>query len=245
MKKLLSSLLISAFALTSFAQGDSAGFKPTKGDKGFSGAINGLAILDLSKSGFAGGGVLFRYYASDKLAIRLGLGAEGASNTQKDDITVPGVENTNKNSYTSFGIIPGVQLAMGNLNRLEPYVGLDLPIQIFNQKTVVRNEVTDATQAGFGTTNGDYTETETKAGGNFRIGIAGILGFNYYLAKNFALGAEYGYGPKIGFVGKNSVTTTSSTGGVEADPITNEGPGNTAFTFNGTHTGVVTFSVFW
>lgn len=194
MKKLILSLLIvSAFTFVIYAQEkqDDGSYKPTSG---FTAEVNFLPAntsmpisMDMLK---------LRMFLGENMAIRLGF--DFAMHNEKSDVLPqPGTTDptqTTKNSYMIFGLAPGIEMHMGDLPKLSPYVGAELGFFLKSSGTTVTN-------AG----NQNNSSVETKGAwlssdstfseqGYTEIGLNLILGADYYFSKHVFCGVEIGFG---------------------------------------------------
>lgn len=183
MKKLL--MLVAAVAITStgFAQ------KFESGDKN----------LEVNFTPFGGtpisiNNIRFRMFNSESSAIRLGIGV--SSNTQKmaTGTTTDGKTYMFDTEKTfNFNISPGYEMHFAGTDRLSPYMGAELALEM--QKTTIESEyenpgtansVETTTITGSATTNNDLAY--------FAFGINLIAGFDYYFADKLYVGSEIGFG---------------------------------------------------
>ncbi|MFN6947125.1 MAG: hypothetical protein ACK4ND_19460 [Cytophagaceae bacterium] len=202
--------LFAATSVSVFAQ-DEESNKPEAGSIGFTFGVNNL---------FGGGAqwfnqglgqtntLLFRYYLADNMAARVGLAYTRSGNTTTN--LVNGVETTDKNSESSFDISLGGQLSLGSAPKLEPYIGADLVIGRGSASEYFRSDVV-ATEGG---TVGDFFERTDNFGATMRVGLIPVVGFNYYFSKNFAIGAEFGWGYMASFTSGGSFDQSQRTGTV-------------------------------
>ncbi len=198
MKKLiLSFLFISAFAFITFGQEmqDNGSYKPTSGfttEVNFVPANTSMPIsMDYLK---------LRMFMSENMAIRLGFNfnmrSEKYENLPPVGSTAP-IEKT-KNSYTIFGIVPGIELHMGDMPKLSPYVGADLGFFLKSSKTEITNwgnENYTYESNGAWSTAGIYpVPTVLSEQGYTQIVFNLVLGTDYYFSKHFFTGIEIGLG---------------------------------------------------
>lgn len=196
MKKivLLAGILFSSLTLS--AQEDT-GYKAKAGDITVDLAVAGglgNTTVNLADQGF-GNGAMFkaRYFKSDKLAYRGLLFAASSNSTDNS------VANTEaKTSSTGFGIGFGLEKHFTGTERLATYVGGDAILAFNSQK--------DETTVNVG---GSTTVTTVKGPNDFRFGVRGVFGADYYFVKHVYLGVEAGLGL---YYQKNGDKTTSVTG---------------------------------
>jgi hypothetical protein len=185
MKKTTLFIFMSVLTFTAFAQ------KPGSGDKLITFGL-------LNNTGF----LVFKNYKDSLKCNRFGLtGSYITNHSETQDLYSPYASVLNKNinvlSQYNFGLFFGKQKSFGSLKNFEPYIGYDIGVNISSSTTKNRNEVTDTlyTQNGFSYNNkqsiGDYTSSKIITPVKLGVSIMPFLGFNYFVFKNFALGAEY------------------------------------------------------
>ncbi|MFN0201554.1 MAG: hypothetical protein ACKVTZ_08535 [Bacteroidia bacterium] len=257
MKKLIFTFIVLvAFATTADAQ-----MRPAKGDMGLGFKITGLSNVAFGhwdKNDFEVPQLLYRYYLSDKLALRAGLGVDINNTTKsyKRDAIV-GVVRTiidrdSAVSGTVFSIAPGVEYHLTSpATKIDPYVGLTVGISYKGTtRTVVKDNVDELT-------NNQQTliqrlTTTTDAPGGMGIGASALVGFNYFFSDNFAIGAEYGLG--FNRLTTGGTHTTVATGTIEIPGVSSTTLPGTPVQYqavdggtrvNTMSTGGVNISVFW
>ena len=189
----LTLILTSAIAIN--AQSDT--LKPMKGDWGFSINITGLINNIVVENGKDPNGhytIFARHYIKNDQALRLGLGLnydkQGWFNSDSINLASGNralQEVDSSQSQFDFSISVGIEKHLGKTRRLDPYVGGD--IIIVKKGATKINASTDIT---------DVTGTQSiqrilQEDGGFGFGLGGVAGFNYFISKNFSLGAEFGY----------------------------------------------------
>ncbi|MBB2149869.1 outer membrane beta-barrel protein [Pedobacter gandavensis] len=204
-------LLIAGLALFG-AAAQAQDLKPVAGDVttefGLTGGINATNFNLNDNAGM----LRFRYFQKENLAFRLGFNV--SSNNDKTNVygtTAPflGNKGTITETGTNVMINLGVEKHFAGTARLSPYVGADL---IFGSRTgKIETENALATGAGKGTYVNDFF-SENKLASTTSIGLRGVIGADYYIAKRLFLGAEAGFGFAYEKDGKSEITTT--TGGV-------------------------------
>jgi hypothetical protein len=224
MKKLLLSLSVAILGLAAQAQD----FKPVKGDVttefGLTGGIN-ETNFDLND----GAGLLrFRYFQKDNLAFRLGFNV-GSQNTTKNaygavGTPAEGKEGSATTKATQFLINLGVEKHFTGTERLSPYVGGDILFGAGTRKTSFENATGSANTPVYA----DNTSSEVKGPGYTSIGLRGVIGADYYIAKRLYLGVEAGFGFNYESAGE---TKTSTTVAGNTTTVTTKSAGN-AFEIN-------------
>ncbi len=218
MKKIIILGLVGILNHACFAQESEDPFftrKPAKGDIGLgfsvSGAIANIFVGNTSDT--LGGNFLFgRYYLKDDLVVRVGFGV----NSGKGTFTFSDSVSTEANylgtgqvfldqkttiSSNSFFIRPGIEKHFEGTKKLDPYVGADLTIALKGRTKTVVEEAASQT---------DYTRNstqETVSPGGLGFGISLLGGFNYFIAKNLAIGAECSWGFRSNNLGGESEST--------------------------------------
>ncbi len=178
MKKLLMASAVALFGLMSAQE-----YKPVAGDVtvdlGISGGLGNTSV-SLPDQGF-GAGTMFkaRYFVTDKFAYRGTLFVANQSET--DNATTNTVV---KDNTFGLGLGFGAEKHFTGTERLSPYVGGDIMIGFASNNTKSTVSVPNTTPV----------ITETKGPNNFRAGIRGVFGADYYFAKRVFLGVEAGLG---------------------------------------------------
>lgn len=145
----------------------------------------------------------FRYFVNNSLALRLGFGL--SLDNQKENVYGVGPDEGKsgfvKTSATSLLINLGVEKHFKGTGHLAPYVGADILFGISGQK-ITRENATDS-GAYF-----DDLKSTVKGPGTFGLGLRGVIGADYYIARHVYLGAEAGLGFLYSMEGKTKITTT-------------------------------------
>jgi hypothetical protein len=187
MKKLF--LLLSMFCMLTdvYAQEN---LKASEGDFGFSFGINGLInnvnitnLHDINNQAQLN----FRYFIKDDIALRFGTSFNSMSFKQSmvDSVGNAKVEfDSTLKRFNSF-INLGVEKHFEGTKRLDPYIGMRLDLGSLGRLT--GRSVTTTTD----TTGIDKREIDSQFMGGVMWGITGIVGFQYFVAPKFCLGAEY------------------------------------------------------
>lgn len=188
-------LLIAGIALLSLNV-NAQDFKAKAGDVTVDLAVSGglgNTTVNLADQGFGNGAMIRgRYFKTDKLAYRGLVFLASGSTTDKS------VANTEtKNSNTGIGLGLGVEKHFTGTDRLATYVGFDGIVGFDSQ-----SDKTTTTAGSVSST------TETKGPNNFRIGVRGVFGADYYFVKKAYIGVEAGLGLYYKSTGKTKTTTT-------------------------------------
>lgn len=216
MKKIVFSLLV-FLGIAASVSAQTERIKPVAGDMGLGFKVSGIAdvkISDWKTDHFAIPQLLYRYYVSDKFAVRAGLGlnlSNKSYSSKYENRPVGGILTTKVDSSytiknTIFSIDPGVEYHLGSpATKVDPYLGVVLGISMKGKTEVtdhqVRSEYNNSTTSY--NSQSDITVRTVTPGG---MGFGGSLvcGFNYFFSDNFAIGAEY-------MLGYNTVTTSGTT----------------------------------
>lgn len=199
MKKILMTVALAATALVS-AQAQSE-FKPLAGSvtTDFSLFANGIfnqtesPVALGSHAGVNAGLIKGRYFLQDNIALRLSLGLNNSSSTQKT--TDPVTEATTKSNVFTFGL--GLEHHFGGTDRLSPYIGAEL---FLGSATGSTKSVNSA------------ATTISKNAPRFVFGGDLLLGADYYVAPHVYLGVEAGLELLHASTGKTSTTVTPAGG---------------------------------
>ena len=198
MKNSISALFI-LISFNVFAQNTDAGvykekqYIPLEGYAGVSMNITGL-INNLGVSAAIdpiGTDVLLgKYYATDKWVFRAGLGINSISykGNSTDSVGSTQINMDSTYSQTALYISPGFEYHFLDDKRLDPYIGGALSMGFISKPKY------STTISIIDTTGEDKTDIDYQSEGGFVFGATTIVGFNYYIAINFALGAEYHLG---------------------------------------------------
>ncbi|WMJ72432.1 hypothetical protein RCC89_04535 [Cytophagaceae bacterium ABcell3] len=249
MKKFLLALSFLAFSATSvFAQEEEVevqeSFRPVAGTMGFTFGLNnvlsgGTAGWFNTELGVNTPTLLFRYYVTDQIAARASVSYDMLRSTETD--LEDGVETTERSAASTIQLALGGQYALGNHHRLEPYVGADLIFSRLGASEFTRSEVVHED----GGNVGDYMESDVSLGSEYGVGLVPFVGLNYFITRNIAVGAEFGWGYRATFAGGPSGTTTTrvdnqtTTSDIESDERTRSG------SFGTFGTGALAISIFF
>lgn len=179
MKKIITLLAFVALSFSAFAQNNSQGdfgteiyFRPWNGNATFS-------LID---------GVKARYFISDKLAVRATLNFDRASETDYSYVTIANkeIETKQVDTYTQFGITPGIEYHFASYEKISLYAGAQVGLSFANAKSKTTNN-----------DNSDMMEITGTSGlgsGGFSFGISAFTGIDYHFTNNLYIGAELGFG---------------------------------------------------
>jgi opacity protein-like surface antigen len=133
-------------------------------------------------------GIAMKFYLSDNIALRAGLGF----NMQSENTPVPGDTTGEENTVSrmAFGIAPAVEVHVVQAGPISFYTGGGLSFATASSSTGEGDEERSATQTG--------------------IGVNALVGAEFYPWNNISLGAEYQVGAQIN-------STSSEAGGESND----------------------------
>lgn len=201
-------LLIAGLALFG-AAAQAQDLKPVAGDVttefGLTGGINRTNF----KLNDGAGMLRFRYFQKENLAFRLGFNVESTNdktNVYGQNAPFIGNKGTITESATKVLINVGVEKHFAGSSRLSPYVGADILFGTGSSKIKSDNATFTGTAAS-GTYAND-TFIDAKAPSYTSIGLRGVIGADYYIAKRLFLGVEAGFGFAYEKEGKSETKTT-------------------------------------
>jgi len=216
---------------------------PEAGTKSFTFGISGLSTIGLNTNVGHTGNLLYKYYTTDNLALRFsgGLAINSTGFTSDNGSGKNSVSSTVNNSY-SLGF--GLQRNIVNVNKFNIYAGADLALTIAYSRNSTKNVTYDSSLVGG--QNGDYFETITLNPTNLKIGLYPFGGVNYFLSKNFAIGAEFSLGALYGLPYKSSTVTNQKVNGVEyLNSTTNVKNQGSSFSISTTNSVLLTLGVYF
>jgi outer membrane protein W len=196
MKKL--SLLLGGVVLSTAVMAQ----KPTEGaPMSLEGNVNGVAAFSFAQSSpqflqnqatspmISVGGLRFRYFVTNNIAVRLSLGFSSSKRTQnfyENPVDLTGNSGTyvTKMGTSTIGI--GGEYHFKGTEKLSPYAGLDINFGM--GKTTTEGEQTD----GVTWVATDYAEKSERKAAGFGVGL--VAGTDYYFAEHFYIGVELGIG---------------------------------------------------
>jgi outer membrane protein W len=123
-----------------------------------------------------------RYFLSDNMALRLGGNLRYASDTPS-----PGIET----STTEISLAPGIEKHFAGTKRLSPYIGADLLFGLKSARFIDENPKNDNIIKTEIKGSSDGT-ANSPSRGNLLVGLAGVAGFDFYVAQHLYLGYELG-----------------------------------------------------
>jgi hypothetical protein len=169
-----------------------------------------------------------RYFLSDNMALRLGVNI-----SYNNDTPQPEVESR----IIEFSLAPGIEKHFAGTNRLSPYVGADLLFGIKN----VHSEDENNRGGGIDRIEIDGSLADGSNRGFLLIGLAGVAGCDFYVARHLYFGYELGLELSSTKYSEIERTTYFTNGNSFTDPTT---PDANAFSFgprvrNGIRVGFV------
>lgn len=238
MKKLFLPFALIIVTLGAIAQ------KPLKNDKGFSFGLIGLNSLKVNTAPSNTSTLILKYYVKDNLAARVGLMYGRNDTTTNSDTTGTGMLTTTEKKHANWAVSLGIQRSLGNIAKLEPYIGADI---FFGGKNGSFDSTITAKSVSSGASVGDFNKTViTDMDKGFNWGINGVLGFNYFFSDHFAFGAEFRYGGKVSSISTGTTSNTLRIGGITKPSTVSANPApSSIFNLGATGSGTVTISVFF
>lgn len=176
--------------LTSYAiQAQNDTLKPSKSYLGVSLNVQGIiqnispTMLKDQNFDFA----LVRFYLSEKSVLRFGLGIQthAVERNSLDSINTVLVEVDSVNKQSGFYLSLAHEYHFKGNKRLDPYIGGMIAFGRMGRNTI-NYSLNQKDTIG----ESNYSVISDLPGSNlFRIGV--ISGFNYFIARDFSLGAEF------------------------------------------------------
>lgn len=192
MKKVLTIAIVIALGFGAYAQDESITYKPTSGDitvdLGLSGGLASTSVSYLNQGFGVGQTFKARYFTGDQQALRATLRI--VSNSESQNLDKNG--NSSSKGNTSIVLGGGLEKHFTGTDRLSPYIGGDLIINITSSSE-----------------SNDLTKTELSRT-DFGLGVKGVFGADYYFVKNVYLGVEAGLGISYTAIGKTTTTTSGT-----------------------------------
>ncbi|MBN3035760.1 MAG: hypothetical protein JW861_09245 [Bacteroidales bacterium] len=123
-----------------------------------------------------------RYFASDDLAIRIGVNFNMRSYKSE-----PNGDDELKRNTLMFGIYPGFEKHFGDMSRLSPYIGGELGVAVKSSKDLYTDANNDETEY-----TGAWSDGSER--GFLSFGVNFLAGTDFYFGKHVFLGVEMGFG---------------------------------------------------
>ncbi|MBN8652324.1 MAG: hypothetical protein J0L67_12890 [Cytophagales bacterium] len=172
MKKNISTLFVFLVAVSSIYAQDESSIKPEA--KNWTAEVN---LNPFSSSPVNIRYLRFRHFTSDNKAFRMGISFDYQSDKPADDEKV---------SATFVNLRPGFEKHFKGTERLSPYYGVDLDIAFKTSKGEFGDD-------NVTTVKGAWSNSGVERGFT-RLGANLIFGADYYFAKRFYVGTEFGFG---------------------------------------------------
>lgn len=183
-----------------------------------------------------------RYFISDGMALRLQFAYLSNKNTMTvtENADGTGGEGTITQSSSQFTFRPGIEKHFAGTNRLAPYIGAEINIQMGSAKESLDQASTD----GYGFYYYDETTTAEVTGGwlsgpsswgaGTTFGLNLLAGLDFYVTENLYLGGELGWGFNS-YSGKDTELTVT----VDGDTFNSTTPGAKSSGFGMAPTGFI------
>lgn len=196
------------------AQDSSSVVIPGKGSMGLGMNVSGvLSNIGLSseRDEFGNNLIFARFYSKDQTAWRASVGFSGGQFQTLQTDSLGGALRQFDSSYAKVNahLSVGIEQHVKTKGRLDPYFGGDLSLGILGN---TRIKTSTSLQDTSGTSS---IQIDEKYRGGLQFGLRGVAGFNYFIADNIALGAEYTLGYAFSTQGGDFdiiTTTTPITG---------------------------------
>ncbi len=216
MKKVIISLFI-VFGAVAFANAQD--FKPSSGLSMEVNFVPANTTSPISINELKG-----KYFFNDKMALRIGLLLNMQNNTWSNQYNVgttnPIVVEEFKNKYFGFGITPGIEIHVGDMEKLSPYFGAELGIRFDSRSATITNfGGTVGNNWDISGSNINGTAALTTPGAT-TISFNAVTGFDYYISKHLFMGVEIGLG--FSSTSNKDVAITKTVSGVTTtttDPL--------------------------
>lgn len=194
MKNWIVLALFTLIGAISFAQkADDLEFVPKEGDAGIvfnvAGLISNIQVAPVQDP-MGNNIILGKYYVRNNHVVRLGLGMKSFNNSYNLVDSLGSAKRSVDSTFKKFNMYlsPAYEFHLRPNKRLDPYIGAGLNFGLLGKtKQQIDVELTDTT----GTDKQQITYTKD---GGFMFGINALVGFNYYIAPQLALGLEYNLG---------------------------------------------------
>ncbi len=154
-----------------------------------SGIINNIGLTAV-KDPVGSDLILGKYYGTNRIVYRVGLGINTVSYTSTFTDSLGSGQINMDSTFSQAGayISPGFEFHFLDDKRLDPYVGGAMSLGFIGKsKYSTTSEFID-------TTGTNKNEITYQKDGGFVFGATALVGFNYYIARNLSLGAEYQLG---------------------------------------------------
>ena len=187
---------------------------------------------EFSTGPFTMAGLRFRYFFSEKLALRATLGFDFNHNKVVKEIDdnyyyygdVTG-EYIAKNRYSTFSIAPGLEYHFGNWERMSLYAGGELLFGVRTSKSTIEENIDaydfyngmfhyesliETKNCSYGGYYDDWYYGRYTQNAPMFVGLNALFGMDFYLYKGLYMGAEFGVGYTYQTYLKGSVKATET-----------------------------------
>lgn len=168
-----------------------------------------------------------RYFISEDLALRLQFAylSNKMTTTVTENFDGTGAEGSVDMSSSLFTFRPGIEKHFAGTNRLSPYIGAEINIQMGSAKETWDQANSDGFNYFYeeGTTadiTGDWVTTSPTWSAGSTIGLNLLAGLDFYVMENLYIGGELGWGFNS-YSGKDVEGTQT----VDGDTFTFTAPG--------------------
>ncbi|MFN7313489.1 MAG: hypothetical protein ACK5UI_08405 [Bacteroidota bacterium] len=194
MKKLILSAAFVALGVAAFAQ------KPAAGDKTAEVNFTGFGLNSFNYGAGTGNLAIpelrFRYFMSDKMAIRARVGLGSTSETVKEKTGGASPIDLEAKSSQGFGLTlsPGVEFHFEGTSKLSPYYGAQLGIGFQTGGSLTVTNATGWTRGGGFTGIAKDDKLERTGQSTFGLNLGVFMGADYYITDAVFVGGEFGLG---------------------------------------------------
>lgn len=208
MKSILVTIALLLATLALFAQDDISEIKPQT--KGITAEMN---FDPFSGNALSINYLRFRMFLSSEYAYRMGFAVSFRTETPQVDV---------KRNYYSISLRPGFEKHFEGTDRLSPYLGVELDLAI------KRAQIVNDGPGTFAKIDGAWSDNGQERGFT-RLGFNVLVGADFYFAKHFYVGTEFGFGVQnvknsdieITPTGSTNVITVEGGSGTQLGPIFN------------------------
>jgi len=226
MKQLLAIVLVLTVAFGTAVAADNSKPIQKSGSTALMFDLGGLAALS---AGNYQGGLGVKYYISNGVAVRAGIGFGMSSTTTKNTADpIPTTQQSeSKLSSTTFSIAPGIQYNFATAAAVVAYVGAQVSFTSSNSK---RTGNANSFGVGFSKDH-EYTESTSTFGG------AAFVGVEWFPWDNISFAGEY----RFSF--SSTTGTTESKNATTSTKV--DAPSSTAFGIGSGNSAALTLCVFF
>lgn len=138
-------------------------------------------------------GLRGRFFLSDNFVLRVGFNMN-YTHHKENPINAQGGNDELKQNAFLLGIFPGIEIHIGHMKRLSPYLGAELGVSFKSAKATYTSNLTSGV---FTTTLNGATDTLGSTPQNrafTMIGVNILAGADYYFTEHVYIGVEMGIG---------------------------------------------------